>query len=247
MTAGAMDSLSRNAVVVTRTRLRSNESPVFLLAIAVVIAIPTWGIAQGGTVSGVPAAAREHNEVRDELMRSFQDESKRGAYLFYSQSYRAHRHLVVLHGSLFGEIQEAHADGCGLAIRSEIVDTYSGTVGDKTVSRTQSKYLASIRLQLTRELAADLRVVAARPVRQLPVGTNAVCSDSRQCMLTWITLRTNAPAIKLTEFTNDVSDYDGDVKDFDGLVRQLWLPVSSIDAGNDLVEKLKAFAQSCTD
>ena len=88
--------------------------------------------------------------------------------------------------------------------------------------------------------------MAARPVRQLSVGTNPVCSGDRECSLTWIKLKTDTLSIHLTEFTNDVADYDGDVKDFDGKVNQFWLPVSSTNAGMDLVGKMRTYAQACS-
>jgi len=49
----------------------------------------------------------------------------------------------------------------------------------------------------------------------------------------------------LTEFTNDIADYDGYVKDFEGQVAQFWLPVSMREAGAELIAKMRAYAQSC--
>jgi hypothetical protein len=58
-------------------------------------------------------------------------------------------------------------------------------------------------------------------------------------------LKADARVIHLTEITNDVADYNGDVTDFDGPVDQFYLPISSADAGEELIGKIRAYAQSC--
>jgi hypothetical protein len=211
--------------------------PIFVL----VFAIATWADAQSEIHSEQgPSAA-----MRDELVRSFQNESKRGANLFYTQVYKVRGRRVEFDGSIFGAIEGVEVDGCVLSIKSEIVDRYAGTIGNNQTGRTQSKYISSIRFKLTTQMAADLKVVTARPVRQLSAESNPKCSDSPNCNLTWIKLKPTGRIIHLTEITNDVADYDGDVQDFDGVVDQFFLPVSSADAGRELIAKMRTFAQSC--
>jgi hypothetical protein len=218
-----------------------NGHRFFLLFSVIVFAIPTYAVAQNGIVTEPPTPAI----IREDLVRSFHAESKRGTSIFYTQAYKAHGRRVEFHGSIFGEIEDVEVDGCELKVKSELVDLYSGSISNNLAGRTQNKYVSSIRFKLTAKLAADLKVVAARPVRQLSVGTNAICSGARPCTLTWIKLRAAAPVIRLTEITNDVADYDGDVKDFDGTVDQFFLPVSSVDAGSELIAKMRAFAGIC--
>jgi hypothetical protein len=206
-----------------------------------VFALPAYAMAQSVAGAGPLTTVT----ARDDLMRTFEAESKRGTSISYTQTYRAHGREVKFRGSIFGAIQDVQVDGCELKITSEIVDLYSGTIDGKSVAQTQAKYVTTIQFKLTPRIADELKVMTARPVRQLPKGTNATCSGVQQCTLNWVTLKTDAPLIRSTEITNDVADYDGDVKDFDGPVDQFWLPVSSADAGSELIAKMQAFARSC--
>jgi hypothetical protein len=190
-------------------------------------------------------AAPADAAARSELLSSFQVESQRGSYIFYTQTYSLHGRRVEFHGSIFGVIQEVQADGCKLKIKSEIFDHYSGNIGNKLVGQTQNTYTTSIDFKLTPKIAEALKIVDARPVRQLASGTETVCSGTQKCSLTWIKLKADNPEIQMTDITNDVADYEGEIKDFDGAVDQAYLPVSSTEAGNELVAKMRAFAQSC--
>lgn len=201
--------------------------------------------------SGILAQSRADNSLpkpptmSNDLMNSFQAESKRGTNLSYTQSYSLHRKHVEFHGSIFGVIQEVRIDGCELKIKSMLSDLYSGNIGPKLVGQTQNRYLTSIDFKLTPLIAARLQVVDVRPVRQLAQNTSTVCLGDRQCTLTWIKLKADAPVIRMTEITNDWAGYDGDVKDFDGPVAQFLLPVSSASAGYELIGKMRDYAKSC--
>jgi hypothetical protein len=214
----------------------------FLLVCVIVVAMPNPRAVAQSAADTVPLTAAT---ARNDLIRSFQAENKRGTFIFYTQAYGPHGRRVEFHGSIFGVIQDVQADGCELKIESVLVDLYSGSIGRKLVGQTQNKYITSADFKITPKMAANLKIVDARPVRQLTEGTNVVCSGGRQCSLTWLKLVTDGPVIHLTEITNDVADYDGDIKDFDGSVDQFLLPVSSADAGNELIAKMRAFAQSC--
>jgi hypothetical protein len=214
----------------------------FLLVCVIVVAMPNpRAVAQSAADTALLKAAT----ARNDLIRSFQAESKRGTSIFYTQAYGPHGGRVEFHGSIFGAIQDVKSDGCELKIKSVLVDLYSGNIGRKLVGQTQNEYITSVEFTLTPKMAADLKIVDARPVRLLTEGTNAVCSEGRQCSLTWLKLITDGQLIHLTEITNDVADYDGEIKDFDGSVDQFFLPVSSANAGNELIAKMQAFAQSC--
>ena len=183
--------------------------------------------------------------ARNDLIQSFQAENKRGTSIFYTQAYRLHGRRVEFHGSIFGEILEVQVDGCELKIKSQLVDLYSGSIGAELVGQTQNRYTTSVDFPLTPKMAADLKIVAARPIVQLSEGTNAVCSGGRQCSLTWLKVVSDRRVIHLTEITNDVAGYEGDIKDFDGSVAQFFLPVSSVDAGEEIIARMRTFAQSC--
>ena len=191
------------------------------------------------------ASSLSFSAARDDLIRSIQSESKKGTTISYTQAYGPRGRRVEFHGSIFGVIQGFQADGCELKIESVLVDLYSGSIGGKLVGRTQTKYATTIDFKLTPKMAADLKAVTARPVQQLAEGTNAVCAGGRQCDLTWLKLTADAPVIREVEVADDLADYNGDVKDFDGWVSQVFLPVSSVEAGNDLIAKMRGLAQSC--
>lgn len=222
--------------------MRMNGYGNFPLVCAIVLAMPNPWVAAQDTADKVPLTAAA---ARNDLIRSFQAENRRGTYIFYTQAYGLHGRRVEFHGSIFGVIQDVQANGCELKIGSEIVDLYSGSIGRKLIGQTQNKYTTSVDFKLTPKMAADLNIVDARPVRQLAEGTNTVCSGGRPCSLTWLQLKADAPVIEMTEITNDVADYDGDIKDFDGSVEQFLLPVSSADAGTELIAKMRVFARSC--
>jgi hypothetical protein len=213
-----------------------------LLICVIVVAMPNPGaVAQSAADRALLTAVT----ARNDLILSFQAASKRGTSIYYTQAYGPHERRVEFHGSIFGAIQDVKADGCDLKIKSELVDLYSGNIGHKLVGQTQNEYITSLDFTLTPKMAAGLKIVDARPVRQLTEGTNAVCSGGKQCSLTWLTLVTHGLVIHLTETASDVADYDGEIKDFDGSVDQFFLPVSSANAGNELIAKMQAFAQSC--
>ncbi len=214
----------------------------FLLVCMIVVVMPYPRAAAQSVADTLPLTAAT---ARNDLIRSFQAENKRGTSIFYTQTYGPRGRRVVYRGSIFGMIRDVQADGCKLKIESELVDRYSGSIGRKLISQTQNKYIMSVEFRLTPMMAANLKIVAARPVRQLAEGTNAVCSGDRQCSLTWLKLVADAPVIQETEITNDLPDYDGDVEDFDGSVDQFLLPVSSADAGDGLIAKMRVFAHSC--
>jgi hypothetical protein len=219
--------------------VRMNGYRSLLLVYVIVVVMPNPRAAAQSAADFAPLTARK------DLIRSFQFESKRGTSIVYTQAYGLHGSRVEFHGSIFGAIQDVEADGCELKIKSELVDLYSGNIGRKLVGQTQNEYITLLDFTLTPKIAADLKIVDARPVRQLTEGTNAVCSEGSQCSLTWLRLASDGPVIHLTEITSDVADYDGHIKDFDGPVDQFLLPVSSAEAGNELIAKMRTFAQSC--
>jgi hypothetical protein len=192
-----------------------------------------------------PPSVTSNQSARDELLSLFQAENKRSTYIFYTQTYSLHGRRIEFHGSIFGAIQDVQVTGCDLKVKSGIFDYYSGNIGSKLVRQSQNKYITSIDFKLTPKMAEDLTVVDARPVRQLAEGTNAVCSGERQCNLTWLKLKAESPMIQMIDITDDVANYDGELKDFDGSVAQVYLPISSRQSGDEIIAKMRTFAQLC--
>ena len=178
------------------------------------------------------------------LMRAVDAEEKRGIDLSYTQNYRSGGKPVLFRGSLYAGITAFTAKKCNLTIGTTIVDRYSGQIGKDTIKNTQSIYDSSVEFELTQEIADSLRLAEGRP-SQLENGTNPACAERRACVLYWLELRAKGAEIKLTSLTNDVADYDGFVRNFDGLVDQFRIPVSSPDAGKELIAKLQSFAIAC--
>jgi hypothetical protein len=232
----------KSSVCHRRAAVRIDGYTNFLLVCVIAVAIANSRVvAQSAADTLLLTAAT----ARNDLIRSFQAENKRGTSIFYTQTYGPRGRRVEFHGSIFGMIRDVQADGCKLKIESVLVDLYSGSIGRKLIGQAQNKYVVSVEFKLTPKMAANLKIVDARPVRQLTEDTNAVCSGDRRCSLAWLKLVADAPVIQETEITNDWADYDGDAKDFDGPVDQFLLPVSSADAGDGLIAKMRVFAQSC--
>jgi len=171
-------------------------------------------------------------------------EEKRGAALFYTQNYRSGNKPVLLKGSLYAAITAFTINKCNLTIGTTVVDRYSGQVGKSSIKDTQSTYDYSVELALTQEIANLLRMVEARPI-QLEDATSPMCAERRECTLYWLELSASRPAIRLTSLTNDIAGYDGVVRNMDGMVNQFRIPVSSLDAGKELISKLQSYAIKC--
>jgi hypothetical protein len=178
------------------------------------------------------------------LMSIADAEEKRGIALFYTQNYRSGNRPVQLNGSLYAAITAFAINKCNLTIGATVVDRYSGQFGKSSIKDTQSKYDYSIEFALTQEIANSLRMVEARPV-QLDQGTNPMCAERRACTIYWLELRSKGPAIKLTSLTDDIAGYDGVVRNMDGMVDRFRIPVSSLDAGKELISKLQSYAIKC--
>ena len=194
--------------------------------------------------SQAPAVNSSADVSGSGLLSAATAEEAKGTNLFYTQDYRSGRRLVQFKGTLYAGITAFTAKKCELTIGTTIVDRYSGQIDKSKINDTQSTYNYSIEFALTPEIADSLRLIEARP-SQLENGTRAVCAEQRTCVVNWLEIRARRQVIKLTSVTNDVEHYDGFIKDFDGMVDRFWIPVSSQDAGNDLISWLKSFAATC--
>ena len=180
------------------------------------------------------------------LLSAANAEEKKGTNLFYIQNYRAGRRLVLFKGTLYAGITAFATKKCELMMGTTTVDHYSGQIDKSKINDTQSIYNYSLEFTLTPDIAESLHLIEAKP-SQLENGTHAACAEQRSCSINWLELRAKRQVMKLTSITNDVEHYDGFVKDFDGMVDRFWIPVSSQDAGNGLISRLKSFAATCAE
>src|SRR5579871_4825609 len=140
----------------------------FLSVLVVLLAISAQAAAQTG------AEAQAIGTLREDLLRTFQIEGKRGTSIFYTQTYKVKGRRVEFHGSIFGAITGTELNGCEVKIKSEIVDRYFGSIGNNLLGQTQSRYISSAEFKLSSKVTDGLQAVSARPVRQLSLGTNAL-------------------------------------------------------------------------
>lgn len=213
---------------------------VALLILNGVAAMYSRSFAQGpgATASSIPEA-RENG-----LVNTADAEEKRGIALFYTQKYRSQGKPVLFTGTLYSGITDFKVKKCDLIISTTIVDRYSGQIGNSQVKDTQSVYNNSAEFELTPEIADSLRVSEGRP-KQLPIGTNPTCAEKQGCTIYWLEFRAKRLVMKFKSMTNDVTDYDGFVTNFDGMVDEFWIPISSPDAGKDLISHLQSYALTC--
>lgn len=171
-------------------------------------------------------------------------EEKQGNVLVYTQNYRSGGRLVVIAGTLYAAITTFTANQCELKIGTTVVDRYKGRIDSDAIKDTQSVYNYAGVIGLTPEIADSLRLVEARP-SALEAGSHPVCTQGQACDLHWLEFRSKGKAIQLTSTTNDLAGYDGFVTEFSGMADQFWIPVSSEQAGKNLVALLKGLAATC--
>lgn len=184
------------------------------------------------TVDGTDGAS-----VQSDLISAAEAEERKGEYVFYTQSYvDSEKQKVSYRGSIYGAIQNVVLDGCLLKVNIQIVDKFSGVVGKKQTGEQADSQHYSVRLTLTSKIADALQLVEARPV-QLANGTNSVCPEKPSCAFTWIAIREPKTLIKESRTTNEFVDFDGHTDHF-------LVPVSSADAGKQLIQRIRTLAQA---
>jgi|SRR5579863_4853444 len=165
------------------------------------------------------------------------EESRRGVYVFYTQSFvDKENKRASYRGSVYGAVQEFELNGCELKIETVIVDKFSGTVGRAATGELQDTYRYSARLLLTPEITGSAEVLEARPA-QLGRNTHSVCDENAGCSLPWIRIQAKRKVIREVSSVNDAQNYDGPVDRF-------VVPVSSARIGRQLIEALRASADS---
>lgn len=165
------------------------------------------------------------------------EEAKRGVYVFYTQSFiDKENKRVSYRGSVYGAIQTFDVRGCEVKIEATVVDKFSGTVGHRPIGQLQDTYQYSASFVLTSEIAANTTLVQSRPA-QLGSNTHSVCVEQASCSFWWVRMEAKHNVIHEVSTVNDSSDFNGQVDHFIA-------PVSSREAGNRLIDQIRAIADS---
>lgn len=205
-------------------RVRQLFFPCFVLACG----LPA--LAQQGFVAPVRDPARA-------FLADAGDEAKRGTYLFYTQDYRDKRkEHVSVRGSVYGVLRDVTVNGCDVQATAEVVDLFSGTIRNAPTGEVQDKTGYSIRFHLTRDIAANLDMIEARP-SQLAHSMHTQCNGDPTCRFTWLRIRSAKPNLHEQIVLNRSITFDGPAS-------QILAPISSRDAGVGLIRDLQALAAS---
>jgi hypothetical protein len=206
--------------------------PLRLRALACVSAALCAGWAQRAQSQQFSSPNRDPAQV---LLRDTGDEARRGIYLFYTQAYKdQHKQKVSLHGSVYGVLRDVKLTGCDLEATVQVVDLFSGFIGEGPVAERQDLTEYSIHLRVTSALAAN--VFQARP-SQLAHTMHTQCDGDGSCTFNWV--RIHAPRALMHErivLNHAVT--------FDGPVSEVLAPISSKEAGEQLVRDLNELAES---
>jgi hypothetical protein len=187
--------------------------------------------------SDLPARKTGSESPEAVFLAGAEAEGKRGAYVFYRQSFvDTDSNRATYRGSIYGAMQSVKLSECLLEAEILIVDLFSGTVGKTQIGQLQDMYKYSVRIPLTSDIANRLVLTRARPI-QLSGSTHTVCDQDSSCTFEWVRILAKNPAIKERRTINGLID-------FDGYVDHILVPVSSSDAGNQLIGQLRAVVDS---
>ncbi len=139
-------------------------------------------------------------------------------------------------GSIYGVLKDVEVHDCEIGAEVLIVDLFSGMVGKEPVGPLQDTSSYHIRFTITPELAQGLTLTEARPI-QLSHTTHARCEDGSACMFTWLRVQAKRPEI------NERATING-LLNFDGMVDHVMFPLSSMEAGNQFISRLRAVADA---
>ena len=190
--------------------------------------------------SGKAIAKTIPSSATSSLLDALQTEEHAGTYLFYTQSYvDSENEQVAYKGSVDGFIKDAKLDGCTLNINFVVADRYSGVVKKQLTGPLEDDELYSATIPLTHNIALSLSLVQAPPVA-ISNDTNSVCATRPSCAFTWLKFVAKDPPIKETKTTNGWLNFAGNTKTF-------FLPISSPDSGNNLIQQIQSFTTThCT-
>jgi hypothetical protein len=176
-----------------------------------------------------------HRDAATAFLADADAEAKRGVYLFYTQSYvDTKKEKVALHGSLYGVLRDVKVTGCDIEGTVQIFDLFSGQVKDRPTGEVQDLTEYSIKFRLTGDIASALTLIQGRPA-QLAHKMNTKCEEDASCTFNWLRIRSARRLIHEEVVLNHSIT-------FDDAVEQVLAPISSADAGRQLMRDLQEMA-----
>lgn len=184
--------------------------------------------------TGKATATTAPSSAGSSLLDALQSEEHAGAYLFYTQSYvDSDNEPVTYQGSVDDFIKEEKLNGCTLNLDFVLADHFSGVVKKRPTGTLEDDELYSANVLLSHNLANSLALVDAPPAA-IANGTNSVCAARPSCAFTWLKFNAKDSSIRETRTTNGWLNFAGNTKVF-------FLPISSPDAGKNLIQQIQAF------
>jgi hypothetical protein len=212
-----------------RTPLRKRAGSIFACLLILSHVRPHLLCQSGNAVSTTAPSSAESS-----LLDALQTEQHAGTYLFYAQSYvDSDNEQVTYKGSVDGFIKDAKLNGCTLNIELILADRYSGVVKKQPTGHLEDDELYSATIPLTHNVASSLSLVEAPPAA-IANGTDSVCATRPSCAFTWLKIVATDSSIRETRTTNGWLDFAGNTKTF-------FLPISTPDAGKNLIQQIQAF------
>lgn len=211
-------------------RLRNRAGSIFACLLILSHVRPHLLCQSGKGMNTTTASSAESS-----LLDSLQAEEHTGTYLFYTQSYvDSDNEPVNYQGSVYGFIKHAELKGCSLDIDFIVADHFSGVVKKQPTGPLEDDEEYSATIPLTPGLASSLSFVEGPPVA-ISNGRNSACASRPSCAFTWLKLVAEDSSIRETKTTNGLLDFAGNTKRF-------FLPISTADAGKNLIQRIQTFA-----
>ena len=186
--------------------------------------------------TGNPATTPPPSSAETSLLDALQTEQHAGTYLFYTQSYvDSDNQRVTYNGSVYGFIKHAELKDCSLNVDFIVADRYSGVVKKQPTGSVEDDEEYSATIPLTHNIALSLSLVEAPPVA-IANGTNSLCATRPSCAFTWLKIIASDSSIRETRTTNGLLDFAGNTKTF-------FLPISTPDAGKNLIQQIQSFTR----
>jgi hypothetical protein len=198
----------------------------------IVFAALLWLNLQGSTVR----AQEDRKTGEDALLASLNAEKDHGVYTFYRQAYiDTDNRKAVYTGSIYGSITAFRVLDCTVNLEVAVVDHFSGRIDNRPTGEQQDATTYSVTFPINRGIAENLVLRDARPV-ELSASTHATCTERPSCTFSWLEIRGSQGEIKETQAVNGIPHFKGSAEHF-------LVPLSSVTAGNRLVQAFRTVAR----
>jgi len=212
------------------TQLRKRAGPI-VACLLILSHVKPQLLCQSGKGMATTVSLPAESSLQDTLHA----EEQTGTVLFYTQSYvDSDNQRVNYHGSVYGFIKNAELKDCSLNVDFILADHFSGVVKKQPTGSLEDDELYSATIPLTHILALSL---VDAPPTAIANGTNSVCATRPSCAFTWLKITAKDSSIRETRTTNGWLDFAGNTKTF-------FLPISTPDAGRNLIQQIQSFADA---